>query len=217
MSRTPFNHNLYRRMDEPSANRLHIMSLALLELRTDGRASRVYINEIAAAIENGLLLAAIELSTTLLEIWIRDLLVVYKVRQVGVQSKIELRYLLTKIDREIEGIKRGVMFEGMCKQLLILRAIEQCEHDKLVSIYKEIRIPLHHGISGRLIEPTGENLDRFSTAKTKEEMLLASIVESAPHRRADHFEDYIDASIVQILEDIVDFITAHQIPRIGMY
>lgn len=53
-----------------------VLAVALRALSVGNRASTVYIREIADCLERRALLAALILSTTLIEIWIRDLLVV---------------------------------------------------------------------------------------------------------------------------------------------
>lgn len=211
------NRRLYNRVEEPLANRLRVVSLALLELRVDGRASRIYINEISEAIDQGLLLAATELATTLLEIWVRDLLVVRKITKSKIKSRGELDYLLTKIDLETEGISRGLMFPAMCGELLELNGITQDELEWLQTIYKKTRTPLHHGISGRIVGSNEIDKDFIDNASSKEEMLLATVFCSPPHRRANDFEDFIYESSVEILEGIVNFLGTHQIPSFSKH
>ena len=208
--------DLSHRVESPAAERLRLVAHAFLALRVEGRASRVYINEIAEAISNGMLLAAMELSTTLLEIWVRDLLVIRKLTQKNPKTKHQIRWLLTKIDRETEGLSRGQMFAPMCKELLDLAVIDAEELEWLESFYKRVRTPLHHGISGRMVDPDGQAGDMLSTATTNEQMFLASIFGSAPHKRADQLEDYVYAFAPGILEECVNFLAAHQIPRVGV-
>ena len=206
------NRRLYDRVEEPLANRLRVVSLALLELRVDGRSSRIYINEIAEAIDQGLLLAATELATTLLEIWVRDLLVVRRATKSEIKSRRELDYLLMKIDLEIEGISRGLMFSTMCNELLELNVITQAELEWLQNIYKKTRTPLHHGISGRIVGSNEIDKDFIDNASSMENMFLATVLCSPPHRRANDLEDSIYESSAEILEGIVNFLGTHQIP-----
>lgn len=206
---------LSARVSGREAARLRIIKEALLSLKVDGRASNIYINEIADAIEGGLLLAAIGLATTLMELWLRDLLVINKVEKIGFGNKHERNWLLTKVDKDVEGIERGLMFIDIAKELLEMEAIESDELEWLKTVYKRVRNPLHHGISGRIVDPENRANDLLKNAQTKEEMFLGSIFGSTPHRRANELEDFVCAESAKILGDIVNFLAAHQMQNIG--
>jgi len=186
-----------------------------LSLRVTGWVSNYYLLEISRAIDRGMLLAAIQLATTLLEIWLRDLLVIRKATQATMASKHELRWLMTKLDREIEGIKSGAKFGDLLKELHTLEVLTDEEVAWLQSTYKQIRNPLHHGISGRIVDPDLQQREMLNEPKNKEEMFLASIFASAPNRRINRFEEFIDHEVTEHLEGIVNFLAAHQIPGLG--
>lgn len=162
------------------ANRLRLIEGAFLALRVSGRVSNYYLLEISRAIDRGMLLAAIHLASTLLEIWLRDLLVIRKATQNSVKSKHELCWLITKIDREIEGVNGGLRFGELVRELRTLEVIDENEASWLKETYKQLRNPLHHGISGRIVDPDFEGREMLNTPKSKEEMFLASIFASAP-------------------------------------
>lgn len=201
---------------EPAiAQRLRIVQAALLSFRIEQRTSSYYLFEIGRALDGGMLLAALELSTTLLEIWVRDLLVIRKVTQHKITSRHQLSWLLTKIDREIEGTERGTGFPRIVKELRELEVLEDSEVDWLNSVYGKIRNSLHHGLSGRLIDPEMEHRDLLDTPGSKEAMFLAGIFCSSPTRRRDEFEEFIDKQATVVLEQIVNFLAAHPIPKGG--
>ena len=191
---------------------MRIAQAALLSLRVDGRASSYYLFEIARAIDCGMLLAAIMLSTTLLELWVRDLLVVRKVCQHKVTSRHESNWLLTKIDRELEGLERGAQFSQMARQLHELEVINAQELAWLQATQRRIRNTLHHGLTGRLLNPEPAQ-DLLQAPSSKEAMLLASIWCSLPTDRLDQFETLLDREVPALLEDVVNFLAAHPLPR----
>ena len=78
--------SLEEQFEPKVAERLRLVSEAFLALRVHGRVSNYYLLEIARTIDHGMLLAAIELATTLLEIWLRDLLVIRKSTQAPAKS-----------------------------------------------------------------------------------------------------------------------------------
>ncbi|BCN38163.1 hypothetical protein ALDI51_14820 [Alicycliphilus denitrificans] len=218
MSGSTKHRGLAQRVEEPMASKLRLIAKALLELRVDGRASRLYLNEIADAINNGMLLAAIELSTTLLEIWVRDLLVIRKLTQRECKTKAQLHLALNQIDRETEGLTRGEMFPSMCRQLADLEVIDSKELEWLEATYKRVRTPFHHGVSGRIVDPGGEAneiVGRAQESARGAEILLAMIFGSAPHRRADSLETEIYSIAPALLAEITNFLAAHPIPRMG--
>jgi hypothetical protein len=213
--RTESIRTIHQRVEESEATRFLIVAEALRSLRSEGRASRIYINEIVEAIHLGLLLSAIELSTTLIEIWIRDLLVIERLKKNTYRSKHELHARLTKIDREIEGLDYGMSFRKMCNELRELESITAVELNWLLSQYERIRTPFHHGISGRIVDPDNRAEDFLNDGSSKEAMFLAGIIGSAPHRRANDLEDHVYSAALPVLEAVVNFLAAHPLPRIG--
>lgn len=204
---------LEEQLEPDKSRRLRIVQKAYEALRVRGRVSSYYIFEISRAIDSGMLLASIELATTLLEIWLRDLLVIRKATQQPSKSKYELRFRITKMDRELEGVARGVGYKRIVKELEKLEVIDSGEKRWLDSLYGELRNPLHHGLSGRMLDPVVEYDDLLDSARTTEEMFLASIFCSSPEGRSEAFEEYLDNAAIQHLEAIVNFLAAHQIPR----
>lgn len=205
--------SLEEQFEPVKASRLRLVNEAFLALRVSGRVSNYYLLEISRAIDCGMLLAAIELATTLLEIWLRDLLVIRKATQNPVKSIHELRWLMTKHDREIEGVKRGAGFSEIIKELRLLDVIDDKEITWLKETYEQLRNPLHHGISGRIVNPEFQHGEMLNEPKNKEEMFLASMfIASAPDKRINRFETFVDHETGDHLEKIVNFLAAHQIP-----
>lgn len=205
--------NLEEQFEPAVVERLRLVSGACLALRVSGRVSNYYLLEISRAIDHGMLLAAVELATTLLEIWLRDLLVIRKATQTPAKSAHELRWRMTKHDREIEGVKRGAGFAAIVDELRKLEVLDDHETSWLKGTYEQLRTPLHHGIGGRIVDPTLPHRDMLNDPKSKEEMFLASIFASAPDKRINRFEEFVDREVANHLEQIVNFLASHQIPK----
>lgn len=202
---------LDERVDTHTAERLRTITSALSALQVESYASRIYVREIVESVNNGLFLSAIVLSTILLEIWVRDLLVIHMCIQERQATKKDLQYRLIQIDREVEGARRGKSFKEICCDLIKMKVIQKDEHEKIQNIYDKFRTPLLHGITGRIVDP--RHLNEREHPDTWTDTFLA-ITLGAVHRRANSLEDVVYGSVTSVLADIVNFMGAHQIPKI---
>jgi len=114
---------------------------------------RVYTSEIQGCLMGGLLLAAASVSYALLELFVRDLDVMYI---------IALRYggdvkLTSRVERELET-DRKAGFSEMLKDLQ-QTVVEVADADKLRDFYNDTRIPLAHGLVRRLTKELPEEFD----------------------------------------------------------
>ncbi|NRF16514.1 hypothetical protein [Vibrio coralliilyticus] len=211
--------SIYEQLEDKDVRRLKIVQMGLETCRVPGRVSSYYIFEICRAIESGLLLASFELSTTLLELWLRDLLVVRKLTTLSISDKREIPYHLAQLDMEIEGIKRGMSYRDMVLELQELEVIEQSEREWLMHIFNNVRNPLHHGLSGKLIGRRAPSILKYKENITTQDKILASIFGGfdSPHRRLDNFEKLLDDEAISILEGVLNFLAAHPIPTVGSY
>lgn len=209
--KTTHSRPLEEQLDHSLVQRLRVVQIALSSLRVGKRVSSYYIFEIERAIEAGMLLAVFELSTTLLEVWVRDLLVIRKVMQKGVTSKKQLAMELANIDQELEGIERGPNFLTIVTELRKLDVLDDDEINWLRNDYQKTRNNIHHGLSGRLLSPNNEN------SKILAEILGSPILRGAsnPTKRLREFEDFIDEQAILFLEELVNFLANHQIPKGG--
>ena len=113
----------------------------------------VYISEIQGCLSGGLLLAAASVSYSLLELFIRDLDVMYVIAfrhggDVGLKGRVE---------RELE-IDRKVGFSEMLKDLRGA-VIEVEDVDRLREFYEHTRIPLAHALLRRLTAQLPDEFD----------------------------------------------------------
>ncbi|MGB7555376.1 MAG: hypothetical protein WBM04_13465 [Candidatus Korobacteraceae bacterium] len=118
---------------------------------------KIYTSEIQRCLSVGLLLAAVSVGTSLLELFIRDLSVVYKIVS---RHRGNLK-LIGKVARELEGDKRAG-FNAMLRDLECA-VIAPNDVEKLRSFYSKTRIPLAHGLVRRL--------DRTPAADILEDLL----------------------------------------------
>jgi hypothetical protein len=114
---------------------------------------KVYISEIQGCLSGGLLLAAASVSYSLLELFVRDLDVMYVIAlrhggDVGLRGRVE---------RELETDRKM----GFAEMLKDLRGavIEVDDVDKLREFYEHTRIPLAHGLVRRLTAQLPDEFD----------------------------------------------------------
>jgi hypothetical protein len=169
--------------------------------------------EISRCIDRGMLLAAMELCTTLVEIWLRDLLVVRKATTDLSINKDQYKLLITKYDREIEGSdKRGLSSHKIISQLTELNVLNTEEIEWLHSLFNKVRNPLHHGLTGRLVDSEYHSRDLVESATSKEQILLATIFGNSPEQRLSSFEEFLDREAINILEETLNFLANHDLP-----
>ncbi|TAM22519.1 MAG: hypothetical protein EPN68_11020 [Rhodanobacter sp.] len=228
--------DLDSRLPPSMARKLKDVASDMSSMRVRGMSSRVYINEIVDAIHAGLLLAAMSLSLSLLELWIRDLLSLHLAAKSGAKTIHEFTATVAILERDIEGLEgrkaskyaeedkshpgrsktdehlRRLSFDAMCWELMELEVLDLDELSLLDHIYETIRNPIHHGITGRTVDPTGQNLSLFVGDMTRETVLIASIFGNAPNVRADRFEDYIYDTAPKLLKEIINFLIRHPLP-----
>jgi hypothetical protein len=184
--------SLEKRVGPDVATQFRLVATALHALSPNGRVSKIYIREICEAIDVGLVLSAMTLSMALLEIWLRDLLVLEISKRTGKD--------LASVDRDVESGKR-FLFDKIIDALMSYEVLNSTECEFLKNQYKKFRIPLHHGISGRLLD--GEQPFDFGG-----DLGLAI---SSPKNRANDFEDFAFLECLEIMREVVNFLGRHQI------
>lgn len=205
--------SLEEQLEAESCQKLRVIQASFESIRIRGRVSSYYIMEISRCIDRGMLLAAIELCTTLVEIWLRDLLVIRKATNDLSINKNQYKLLITKYDREIEGSnKRGLSSHKIIGQLTELQVLNDEEVKWLHSLFNKVRNPLHHGLTGKLLDPEYHSKNLVESATSKEEMLLATIFGNSPEQRLSQFEEFLDQEAIGILEETLNFLANHDLP-----
>ena len=124
-------------------------------LNLPGGPCHYYVIEIMRALEAGLLLAAIELSASLLELSLREL--VFFNREKSVISDHEFGPFLGKLARRFDlEYERNMMFTQLMDELESTGFASHNDTESIKRFYKETRIPIHHGLSGRYVAKSQE-------------------------------------------------------------
>lgn len=111
-------------------------------VRFGGGAAAYYAANLRDAITSGVLLAAVSLSASLLEVCVRELVIGYSqsVARKGLRLQEELEAMRTK------------GFLELLRALVDCGLFEPDDGESAKRFYKEIRIPIHHGLPARFVE-----------------------------------------------------------------
>jgi hypothetical protein len=130
-----------------SAPRVRTISRLIDELGELGgplSGYKIYTSEIQGCLSVGLLLAALSVSTSMLELFVRDLAVAYRLES-HYAGDMKLR---GRVQREIEE-DRQATFDSMLKELE-LTVITPKDGEALRAFYRETRIPIAHALLRRM-------------------------------------------------------------------
>lgn len=176
-------------------------SFQSLRSQFDIEAARYFVSEIVRCLEAGLLLAALEVAASLLELFVLALLIAARREDHVFQHSVPSSQIFPpspedQIEREITDVKR-LSFNSMVDEWAKRRSIGQSDADAIKEFYKTVRIPIHHGLTRRFICPSPD-IDM-------QDDLLARI--SLGRSGRDHrFEKVIEDDSLSHLSSIVDFI-----------
>lgn len=158
-------------------------------------ASRHFGAETIRCLEAGLILAALQVSTSMLELLVRETVIDRRVGRASAPSRTNLDAFEYRLAREVEE-DRGLSFARMVAELAEHQVLTADEADSLSSTYRDIRIQLHHAIIGRFVRQRGPTKLR----DFREETGLAKF--SDP----EDFEKIIETQGISDLERVVSCI-----------
>jgi len=127
------------------ALKLRLLEGRLEAVRTTARASDYFIFEAVSCLDRGLLLATLQLVTAALELRAREILIQCAIADSDPPDR---RETADQIEISVEE-DRGYVFYGILSALEARGLICADDRCQLQKIYKEIRVPLHHGIVNR--------------------------------------------------------------------
>lgn len=154
-------------------------------------ASRYYGLELASCIEAGALLSALVVGSSLLEIYVRALVVNHAsmVRLTPARGRKSLEAILEE--------KRNLGFKVLIDSLVSVGLFDKEDGERAKNLYDNVRIPLLHGLPRRFVrkhqDPFAEELSQLFKGETAiSSRELERIIE-------DHALEYLE-SVVGIIE-----------------
>jgi len=159
-------------------------------------AAGYFTSEIVRCLDAGLLLAALEVATSLLELFVKDLLIAARLESSASQHRLPSFELPgNQMERKIEDVER-LYFNGMIDELANRRIIEGSDAEAIKDFYKSVRIPVHHGLTRRFI--------RLSSGVREDDSFAA--LSLGRLGRFHKFEEVIEENSIRHLSTIVNFI-----------
>ena len=135
------------------AQRFRKLQRRLELICTTSRASDYFIFEAASCLDRGLVLATLQVCTSALELRAREVLVQYII--LGLPDR---KGPANGIEECVER-DRNCSFGAVLAMLNERGLIDTKERQELSQIYRQIRIPLHHGIAHRYSQSRDGNND----------------------------------------------------------
>jgi len=118
----------------------------------EGGTCRYFSLEVAGCLEAGLLLAAVSVASILLETFFRELLIFHRLQTAGPTTSrwADTSLLLNKLEKEAEDGRPRLNFDDIVDQLPG-DVLDSDDAEAAKKFYKDVRVPIHHGITRRFI------------------------------------------------------------------
>jgi len=129
------------------------------------------------------------------------LLILYRLLSAGPKTSrwIDTRLLVNKLEKEAEDRRPHLYFEDIVDQLSG-DVLNPADAEVAKKFYKAVRVPIHHGLSRRLIaEAKGEEMDMS-------EPLGVLLSATTWDRRLRELEEVIEENAIKYLGSVVDLI-----------
>ncbi len=190
--------NLDKQFEPPIVIRIRYLQEKISSIGFVGGVGRIYAKELVHSLEAGLFLASLHLSSSLLEVFVRDLLIFGYPKD----SKTEKEFInkLNIVEKHIEDSKKPQWsFSKMTDDLHKHSVITEFESKRLKKFYNTTRIPILHGLSKRFM--------RFHGEKLISEYLDPKLY------RGHSFEEEIENNALKWISFVVRFMEKHPIHK----
>jgi hypothetical protein len=186
---------LEQQFEAETVTKIRLLIEAFRALEVPAGPGRYYMSEIARSLEAGLLLAAIELSASLLELVVREL--VARLQEQNADPRHEFGPHLGARSRRLDlEYDRHSMFTQLLDKLESSSVVKSEDAALVRKFYKETRIPLHHGLPGRYVS-------RSQQRPTND--LIAVLSVASRHS----FEQALEQRAIEELGRVVNFLAVY--------
>lgn len=185
----------YKKQFEPDvANRIGNIIRCIEGMRYPTGPSRYYGLDLAMCLSAGALTGSVVVATALMELYIRGLVVRYSEEAQSNWSR--------KVDAELELEQmRNKDFNRLLEHLVETNLFAEADAKIANKIYKEVRIPAHHGLPSRLLKRSKD--EPFGS--------IMSLLRISSEVSMQEFEDFVEYEALQIIEDIVGLLGRNQV------
>lgn len=163
-------------------------------LRYPTGPSRYYGLDLAMCLSSGALAGSLVVSSALMEIYIRGLVIRYtEVAQSDWSRKVNAELELEEMRKED--------FNRLLEHLVRASLFVNTDAEIAKRIYKEVRIPMHHGLPSRLLGRTKD--DPFGA--------IVSLVGRSGEVSMQVFENFVEHEALPIIDNIVGVLYRNQV------
>lgn len=160
-------------------------------------AGRYYSKELKNALEAGLLLASLHLAASLLEIFVRDLLIFNTAKQTNDSKKQILDEL--EIYYEDSTKPKQWFFSNIVDELQNQRIISDLDAKNVKAYYQDIRIPIHHGLTRRFLRGHKSQIMKSESFDISEMLFLGRTL------RGHSLEELLEQRGISLVMKVVVF------------
>jgi len=176
------------------ADQIGVMIAKLEALRYPTGPSRYYGLDLSICLQAGALAGSLIVASALLEVYIRGLVVRYSEQAQATYAR--------KIEAELELEEmRGEGFNKLIAHLVDAGLFDTDDAETAKKIYREVRIPAHHGLPSRLLGRTKS--DPFRS--------IWGLLGLGTEVSMQEFEEFVENEALPIIGTIVNIIERNQV------
>ena len=193
---------LEEQFEKPTIRRIRALQADLDSLPFRSGAGRFYATELKYALEAGLLLASLHLAASLLELFVRDLLIFSVANKTGADTKQKTLSNLDDLERYYEDAAEPQWsFAKIVDELQSQGVVSSSDAEDVKGYYKTIRIPIHHGLTRRFLRGHRVSSSESSSADMFDEFLLFGRI-----LRAHALEERLEDKGTRLIKKVVAFV-----------
>jgi hypothetical protein len=160
-------------------------------------AGRYYSKELKYALEAGLLLASLHLAASLLELYVRDLLIISTAKKTDDRKKQILDEL--EIYYEDSTNPKQWFFSNIVDELQNQKIISDLDAKNVKAYYQDIRIPIHHGLTRRFLRGSKSPIKKTESFDIDEMLFLGRTL------RGHSLEEQLEQRGISLVKKVVVF------------
>jgi hypothetical protein len=181
---------LEAQFNKVTITRIRALQARVSAIQTQCVAPRYLTVEIGRCLEAGLLLAALQVSCSVWEFTVRIALVKARAAHAGSASGADQARDSSNLLTAAED-HRQLTFSPMVSELASNGVLSNAEAKVMQDLYRDVRIPLHHGIVGRYV-------------RERSDTTFGDLVGVSPAVDSRGFEEQLEGHAVTEIEKIFD-------------
>lgn len=166
-----------------------------------GGAARYYSQEVARSLDSGLLLAALTVASSMLELFVRDLLIATRFHDNSPDDDMAACRMLDDIERALDERINELDFQAMVEELADRDQIDLLDAERITDFSRSVRVPLHRGMTRSILVNSGN-----SPVGTEDPLACLFFGRIGRFHR---FEEIVEEEALRYLKTIVAFVAKY--------